>query len=202
MDVTAVGFDNPNIVAMVRQANDAGRAQGAALVQRLRQGQQQAAAESLWFAKQTLQGAATAANLVRLFGGDGRAILAQAQSALWTADADVKTLSDGVATAQASGATTTAQAEQQLDGLGATVQSLSGLAQAVIDSPVGYRADVAGQKPGRAVASLQSALTDMGNALAAGRFAILASSGLASSGLASSGLASSGLASSGIDLTV
>lgn len=69
---------------------------------------------------------------------------------------------------QASGATIAAQAEQQLDGLGAAVQSLFGLARAVIDSPVGYRA----------VVGLQRALTDMGNALAAGRFAIVASAGI------------------------
>jgi hypothetical protein len=172
MDVTGLTV---GIVDTVRQAVDAGRAQGAVLVQSLQQGEQVAAAKSLWFAKQRMAGAATAANLVRLFGGDGRPILQQAQGALATADADVKSLSNGIATAAATGAIDPAQAQQQLGWLGATVQSLSGLAQAVIDSPVGYRADATGQKPGRAVAAMQSSLTDMGNALAAGRFAVASS---------------------------
>jgi len=178
MDVTAVNFGNSGSVATVRQAVDQGRAQGAAIVQTLQQGEQIAATKSLWFAQQTLAGAATAANLVRLFGGDERPILQQAQGALWTADADVRTVSDGIAADQASGVTSAPQAEQQLDGLGTVVQSLSGLAQAVIDSPVGYRADATGQKPVRAVAAMRSALTDMGNAIAAGRFAIAAASTL------------------------
>jgi len=171
MDVTAVNF---GILDTVRQAVDAGRAQGAALVQTLRQGQQIAAAEGLSFATQSMAGAATGANLVRLFGGDGRPILQRAQSALATADGDVKTLRDFIVADASSGITSGFAAQQQLDGLGATVQSLSGLAQVVLDSPVGYRADATGQKPGRAVAALRSSLADMGNAIAAGRFALIA----------------------------
>jgi len=172
MDVTAL---NPSIVDTVRQAVAAGRAQGAAIVQTLQQGEQVAAAKSLWFAKQTMEGAATAANLVRLLGGDGRPILRQAQGALATADTDVRTLSNGIAADQAGGVIDAPQAEQQLDGLGAVVQSLSGLARAVIDSPVGYRPGAAGRKPDAAAAAMRGTLTDMGNAIAAGRFAIVAS---------------------------
>jgi hypothetical protein len=175
MDVTAVNF---SILDTVRQAVDAGRAQGAAIVQTLRQGQQIAAAEGLSFATQSLAGAATGANLVRLFGGDGRPILQQAQSALATADGDVKTLRGFIVADASSGVTTGFAAQQQLDGLDTTVQRLSGLAQAVIDSPVGDRPDATGQKPDRAVAAMRGSLADMGNAIAAGRFALIAPVGV------------------------
>ncbi len=135
------------------------------IVHSLQQGRQQAAAQGLSFARQSLQTALTGANLIALLGGDGRSVLAQARDAVVAADQSVRTLRNGIADAAMQGITPRGTAQFQLRGLGLAVLGLRAFAEAIINSPATTRLAPLDPVRRRPVATLRAALDDMAGAV-------------------------------------
>src|SRR5271154_1352720 len=128
MDISPIGFGLPDLADTT--SGQTGSPTGD-IVRTIAQGRQQAAAAGLSFARQSMETALAGANLMALFGGDGKSVLLQAQSAMSAADAQVKVLRNGIVADAAQGNGTVGDAAQQLNGLSLTVSSFGTLAEAV-----------------------------------------------------------------------
>jgi hypothetical protein len=147
-------------------------AAAAGLVRSLQQGRQNAAATGFGFAAQRVQGAVAATNLVTLFGGDVRPILAAAENALGFAASDVRTLRDGIVASGQSGSAPAGAALGQLGALGGAVQDLALAVKRIVNAPPVYRAERARVPARRSVAAMRDSLKTMSGDLAAGQLAL------------------------------
>lgn len=174
MDIQPFGTSAAaSVVSALAQSTAAARQQAAPLVQSLIQSRQAVAAAGLTFANQSLQTALVSANAVSLLGGDGKSVLRQARGALAAAAGAIKQLANGIASGAASGATSTGDALQQLNNLDLVVGTISGTANAVIDSASTTR--VLRREHGRDpdVATIRADLGAMSQAVAGSTSAVL-----------------------------
>ena len=144
----------------------------------LQQIPQTVATADLSFAREGLAGALAAANTIALFGGDGRRVLLQAQGAMASAAADVKTIAAGIVAQTAGSPAGAFGGQAALSGLGQAVQGIGFLADAILNAPAVYRHAPGEPGPHGSIAAIHASLGQMADAIAAGRDGLLAPSAL------------------------